>query len=200
MPSLEKPPHTPLPTTTVKWRFPSVHPEGHKYAAIALGITLLGTTLRYPYELRNAEDYFSDITDVKVPKDMLQLAEHILDSKAADFEPAKFVDRYEEAVVEMLKQKQAGQPVAVAKPAAPASNVVNLMDALRRSISDDKQAPAGKARKVSPAKQEEQRKSPQFKFPIKGGKSKEAAKQAAAAPKAQAKAAPAKAGKRKKVA
>ena len=45
MPSLEKPPHTPLPTTTVKWRFPSVHPEGHKYAAIALGITLLGTVL-----------------------------------------------------------------------------------------------------------------------------------------------------------
>lgn len=45
MSSLEKPPHTPLPTTTVKWRFPSVHPEGHKYAAIALGITLLGTVL-----------------------------------------------------------------------------------------------------------------------------------------------------------
>ncbi len=43
MPSLEKPPHTPLPTTTVKWRFPSVHPEGYKYAAIALGITLLAT-------------------------------------------------------------------------------------------------------------------------------------------------------------
>ena len=160
---------------------------------------LLGTTLRYPYELRNAEDYFSDITDVKVPKDMLQLAEHILDSKAAEFEPTKFVDRYEEAVVEMLKQKQAGQPIAQAKPTAPPSNVVNLMDALRRSISGDKKAPAGKTPKVSPAKQEEQRKSPQFKFPIKGGKGKDTAKEAAA-PKAQPKAQPAKSGKKKKVA
>jgi hypothetical protein len=69
---------------------------------------LMGTTLRYPYEIRDAKEYFDDIPNVKVEPDMLKLAEHILQSKAADFDPSQFVDRYEEAVVEMLKKKQAG--------------------------------------------------------------------------------------------
>src|SRR4029077_8763201 len=64
---------------------------------------LLGTTLRYAYEVRNAAEYFDEIPTTKIPKDMLQLAEHILESKAADFDPTSFVDHYEEAVVEMLK-------------------------------------------------------------------------------------------------
>jgi DNA end-binding protein Ku len=59
---------------------------------------LLGTTLRYPYEVRNAADYFEDIEDVKISGEMLKLAEHILDSKAADFDPSTFVDRYEVAL------------------------------------------------------------------------------------------------------
>ena len=71
---------------------------------------LMATTLRYPYELRDASDYFADIVDVKVPKEMLKLADHIIESKAADFDPTKFIDRYEEAVVAMLKEKQAGMP------------------------------------------------------------------------------------------
>jgi DNA end-binding protein Ku len=65
---------------------------------------------------------------------MLKLAEHILDSKAADFDPAAFRDRYEEAVVEMLRRKQGGLPQPAAKGAPKAANVVNLMDALRRSL------------------------------------------------------------------
>ena len=81
--------------------------------------------------------------NTKVPKDMLQLAEHILESKTGDFDPTTFVDHYEEAVVEMLKHKQAGAPVSKQKAAAPASNVVNLMDALRRSVAQEKGA--GKA-------------------------------------------------------
>ena len=79
---------------------------------------LLGTTLRYAYEVRNAGEYFDEIPTTKIPKDMLQLAEHILESKAGDFDPASFVDHYEEAVVEMLKHKQAGAPVAKQKAAA----------------------------------------------------------------------------------
>ena len=101
---------------------------------------LLGTTLRYAYEVRNAGEYFDEIPDTKIPKDMLQLAEHILESKAGDFDPASFVDHYEEAVVEMLKHKQAGAPVSKQKAAAPASNVVNLMDALKRSVAAEKGA------------------------------------------------------------
>ena len=99
---------------------------------------VLGTTLRYPYELRNAGEYFDEIPETKIPKEMLQLAEHILDTKAGDFDPSTFVDHYEEAVVEMLKHKQAGTPVSKQKAAAPASNVVNLMDALRKSVAAEK--------------------------------------------------------------
>ena len=107
---------------------------------------LIGTTLRYPYEVRDAKEYFDDIPEVKVEPDMLKLAEHILQSKAADFDPSQFVDHYEEAVVEMLKKKQAG--LAVSREQAPARthNVVNLMDALRRSIAQDQAASARPAK------------------------------------------------------
>jgi DNA end-binding protein Ku len=112
---------------------------------------LMGITLRYPYEIRDAKEYFDDIPDVKVEPDMLRLAEHILNSKAADFDPTQFVDRYEEAVVVMLKKKQAGRPVSREHAAPRPKNVVNLMDALRRSIADDKAASAAprKTRKRS---------------------------------------------------
>jgi DNA end-binding protein Ku len=145
---------------------------------------LLGTTLRYAYEVRNASEYFDEIPDVKIPKDMLQLAEHILEGKAADFDPAGFVDHYEEAVVEMLKHKQAGVRVQKQKAPAPASNVVNLMDALKRSIAAEKgagkAAPAKKAKGKSKVKQDDLRRQPEFKFAIAGGKPKQAKETAAA--------------------
>jgi DNA end-binding protein Ku len=98
---------------------------------------LLGTTLRYPYEVRNAADYFEDIEEVKISGEMLKLAEHILDSKAADFDPSTFVDRYEVALVELLKQKQTGiQPKKVSTEPTE-RRVVNLMEALRRSIESE---------------------------------------------------------------
>jgi len=75
---------------------------------------------------------------------MLKLAEHILQSKAADFDPAQFVDHYEEAVVEMLKKKEAGLPVSREHAAPRPQNVVNLMDALRRSIAEEKACAAPK--------------------------------------------------------
>ena len=103
---------------------------------------LMGTTLRYPYEIREAKEYFDDIPNVKVEPDMLKLAEHILQSKAADFDPAQFVDHYEDAVVKMLKKKEAGLPVSREHAAPPPQNVVNLMDALRRSIAEEKAASA----------------------------------------------------------
>ena len=71
---------------------------------------LLGMTLRYPYELREAKDYFYDIPEMKVEPELLALAQHILKTKEAKFDPTRFVDRYEQAVVEMLQQKQAGLP------------------------------------------------------------------------------------------
>jgi DNA end-binding protein Ku len=110
---------------------------------------LLGTTLRYPYEIRDAKEYFDDIPNVSLEPDMLKLAEQILRSKATDFNPLRFVDHYEEAVVEMLKRKQAGVVVSRERETPGPENVVSLMDALRHSIAQEKaaSAPPKKSRK-----------------------------------------------------
>jgi DNA end-binding protein Ku len=107
---------------------------------------IVGTTLHYANEVRPAKDYFDEIPDVKVAGEMLKLAEHILETKRDDFDPTTFVDHYEEAVVKMLQEKQAGVTVPTeARPSAP-KNVVNLMDALRRSVQAEK-APEKKSAK-----------------------------------------------------
>src|SRR5487761_298763 len=103
---------------------------------------LTATTLRYPYEIRDAKEYFEDIPDVKVEPDMLKLAQHILQNKATDFDPSQFVDHYEDAVVEMLKKKQAGIIVSRERATPRPQNVVNIMDALRQSIAQEKAASA----------------------------------------------------------
>jgi DNA end-binding protein Ku len=97
---------------------------------------LLGMTLRYPYEVRKQSDYFDDIPDEKIPKDMLELASHIVKSKAGHFHPEKFEDQYEDALKELLRKKQAGQKIEA--PKAPTdAKVINLMDALRRSVETE---------------------------------------------------------------
>jgi DNA end-binding protein Ku len=88
--------------------------------------------------MRDAKEYFDDIANLKAAPDMLKLAEHILQSKAADFDPSQFVDHYEDAVVKMLKRKQAGLPVSREHATPRPQNVVNLMDALRRFIAGKK--------------------------------------------------------------
>jgi DNA end-binding protein Ku len=101
---------------------------------------LIGTTLRYPYDIRYAKDYFDDIPEVALEPETLKLAEQILKSKATDFDPSQFVDRYEEAVIELLKKKQAGIAVSRERTAPRPLNVVNIMDALRQSIAQEKKA------------------------------------------------------------
>jgi DNA end-binding protein Ku len=109
-----------------------------------LGKGIMATLLRYPYEVRGEEPYFEDIPDLKLPAEMRDLAGHIIDTKTGEFDPSKFEDRYENAVIELIKSKERGEPI---KPQAepPPSNVVNLMDALRRSIAAEKPEPARKA-------------------------------------------------------
>ena len=97
------------------------------------GDGIMATALRYHSEVRDEEDYFSDIPGVKVPADMLDLATHILKSKKAHFEPDKFEDRYEDALTALIKAKHAGKPIPKLKEEKP-SNVINLMDALKRSV------------------------------------------------------------------
>jgi len=122
---------------------------------------LLATALRYNYEVRDDTAYFADIPDVEIPEEMLDLAMHIIDRKAGSFDPAAFEDRYENALVELIRAKQAGRSVEPRKLDKP-SNVVNLMDALRRSIDNEKGAaeeapkrrPAAPSRKRAPAESE----------------------------------------------
>jgi len=115
-----------------------------------LGKGIKATALRPREEIRDAEDYFSDIADPKVQKDMLELAEHILKTKRAHFDPSKFSDRYEDALKALIQAKQAGKapPPAPPKP----SNVINLMDALRRSVRAEKggEAPPTRSGKGRP--------------------------------------------------
>jgi DNA end-binding protein Ku len=129
---------------------------------------LIGTTLRYPYEIREAKEYFEDIPDVKVAPDMLRLADHILKSKATDFDPSQFIDHYEQALLEMLKRKQAGITVSRGRTAPPPQNVVNLMDTLRRSLAQEKtaSAPRKKTRKRIAGQRE-------LLLPIQGKNNKE---------------------------
>jgi DNA end-binding protein Ku len=127
---------------------------------------LLGVTLRYPYEVRKEAEYFDDIPDEKIPKDMLDLAAHIVESKAGHFEPERFEDQYEDALKELLKKKQSGQKIEAPREREP-SKVVNLMDALRRSVETER---AGGERRKPPARD--------HRAPKKAGRSSARAKKA----------------------
>jgi DNA end-binding protein Ku len=115
------------------------------------GKGLLGTTLRYPYEVRNEEIYFDGIGDVKIPKDMLSLAEHILETKAAKFDATQFHDRYEEAIVAMLNEKKAGLPVPKQRELPRIVAGTDLMAALRESIEKAKAAAPKPPAAIKPA-------------------------------------------------
>jgi len=106
----------------------------HVMAIEPFGKGLLGTTLRYPYELRDADEYFDRIKSPRITKDMIELASHILDTKAAHFVPSKFKDEYEDALRKLVRRKAAGKPIEAAEPKPRESNVINLMDALRQSV------------------------------------------------------------------
>jgi DNA end-binding protein Ku len=118
------------------------------------GKGLRGMTLRYPYEVRSEAEYFGDLPDVKIAPDMLDLAKHIVSSKAGHFEPAEFVDHYEAEVVELIKKKQAGRPTKKdAMRAATPKRGANIIDLLKRSLKmESKRRPKVKAPPLAPGK------------------------------------------------
>jgi DNA end-binding protein Ku len=127
----------------------------HIIALEPLDKGLVGTLLRYPYEVRNEQDYFDEIQDVKLTKDMLDLARHIVNQRSGHFAPEKFEDRYEAALIELINRKRAGKPITPkARPRA--DNVVDLMEALRRSVGVASGAaePAKKSRKTASGQKE----------------------------------------------
>ena len=120
----------------------------HVIAIEPLGKGLLGTTLRYPYELRDEDEYFDDIRNPKISKDMVELASHILDTKATHFDPSKFKDEYENALKALVRRKASGKPMKPAAREEKADNVINLMDGLKQSL---KGKAAAKQRTPAPA-------------------------------------------------
>lgn len=112
------------------------------------GKGIAATALRYKSEVRKEDAYFDEIPTVKVPNDMLQLAEHILAQKKGHFDPAKFEDRYEDALSTLIKAKRAGKEPPTS-PSPKPSNVINLMDALRRSVKGGKGEAAPKSGRTS---------------------------------------------------
>jgi DNA end-binding protein Ku len=111
----------------------------HVIAIEAHGKGLLGITLRYPYELRKESDYFGDLPDVKLSKEVLALAAHVVATKAGHFKPEALEDRYERALRELIKRKRRGERIGKPKERPPAK-VVNLMEALRGSAAADQGA------------------------------------------------------------
>ena len=129
----------------------------HVFALEPKGRGLIGLTLRYPYEVRDEKPYFEDIPEPKLSKEMLDLATHIVQTKSGHFDPSQFEDRYENALIDLLKKKQAGETIQPVREIAP-PRVVNLMEALRASVdAEEKKAPAPSTRARRPAKKKASR-------------------------------------------
>src|SRR5215813_2605017 len=139
----------------------------HVIALEARGKGLMGTLLRYPYEVRNENEYFDDIHDVKLTKDMMDLAKHIVETKTGHFEPEKFKDHYETALKELVEKKMKGIKIEAPRERDEPTKVINLMDALRRSVRSEQQTgrkqPAKRGRKRVEGQKE-------MLFPIAGKK------------------------------
>ena len=106
----------------------------HVIALEPLGKGLLGTTLRYDYEVRDEKDYFSGVSSPRISKDMVNLAAHILKTKETKFDPRKFKDEYEQALKKLIRRKAKGRTIEEPPPPERTENVINLMDALRQSL------------------------------------------------------------------
>ena len=111
----------------------------HVIAIAPRGKGLMGTLLRFPYEVRDSGEYFDDIPNVKLTKDMMDLARHIVETKSGHFKPQEFEDHYEHALKELIEKKAKGEKIEAPKE-QPTGKVINLMDALRRSVQAEKQS------------------------------------------------------------
>ena len=102
-----------------------------------LGRGLLLTTLRYDATVRRPDEVLADIPDTRIDPEMIELATHIIQKKTASFDPSQFQDRYEDALLELIKSKQAGKRPPKARAAPRRGNVVDLFDALKQSLAGD---------------------------------------------------------------
>ena len=131
-------------------------------------------TLRTADEVRDAKDYFTDIKDEQPEAEMFDLAEKLIAQKSGKFDPSEFKDRYQDAVIEMVKAKIKGQEPVLAK-APERGKVINLMDALRRSLEDAKPPAESKPRRAAAASGGGKKPAAEAKTPAAGDKKPAAA-------------------------
>src|ERR1051325_3145919 len=108
----------------------------HMIAIRPRGKGMIGTTLLYPYEVRKEKDVFDSIPDLKLDRDLIDMAHQLMKSKQGHFQPDDFEDRYETALRELIAKKQKGVTIRAAAPEAATGKVIDLMSALRASLSD----------------------------------------------------------------
>jgi DNA end-binding protein Ku len=112
---------------------------------------MMAYTMRYAEELRNPAEYFGDIKKIAVDEDQLALAKELIKRKVAKFAPEKFKDEYEAALRKMIEAKVKHVPIPRDEPAPKVAKVINLMDALRKSVRSDKAAAPIKKGSAKPA-------------------------------------------------
>jgi non-homologous end joining protein Ku len=117
-----------------------------------MGSGLRAMTLRYAHEVKSEAEYFAAIPEIDLPDEMLRVAEHILETKTADFDPAFLEDRYRTVLVSMLREKHAELPKKIATSAPSRQNVINLMDALKRSLAAERPQSRTGAPKATPGR------------------------------------------------
>jgi DNA end-binding protein Ku len=110
---------------------------------------MLGTTLRYDYEVRDEKELSRGVANPKIPQEMVSLASHILDTKAGHFDPSQFKDDFENSLRKLVKRKAAGKPIAAPEEKKRPSHVIDLMEALRQSLKGSDREASG-PRKVRP--------------------------------------------------
>jgi DNA end-binding protein Ku len=139
------------------------------------GIT--ATSLHFANEVNAADTYFEEIPDLELPKEMLELAKHIIHKMAGKFQPEQFDDRYEHALIELIRSKQKGMPIKP-QPTHRQTNVINLMDALRRSVESESKGTAAKSTGSKPEAKKAESKSAEGKQPKAARKGKTRMKKA----------------------
>ena len=122
------------------------------------GKGLVGISLHYANEVHQDSGYFEEIPDIDIPREMLDLAKHIITKMTGKFDPSEFEDRYENALIELIRFKQKGMPIKP-QPTHRTTNVINLMDALRRSVEGETKGAAKSGAQKAEAKKTESKQS-----------------------------------------
>ena len=140
------------------------------------GKGIVATSLHFANEVHAVDAYFAEIPELELPKEMLELAKHIIQKMSGRFEPEQFEDRYENALIELIRSKQQGMPIKP-QPTHRAANVINLMDALRRSVEGETKG-AAKSSAQKPESKKAESKSSESKQPKAARKGKPRMKKA----------------------